>query len=278
MSHDPPRRHMREIPMVYPQPDADQVVTQAGIEYAQDASDPLTLDVYLPARRAAAVALPAIVLVAGYSDVGYAPLLGCRFKDTAMATSWARLVASFGMVAVTYGNARPAEDLDTVLRYVRDHAAELGIDRDRLALWSMSGNGPLALAALANWPPGTFKCGVFSCAYLADLDGATHVADAQKQWRFTYPGGFSVENLPADLPILIARAGNEQDPGLNLALDRLVTAMLAANRPVTCINFAAAPHAFEMFHDTLETREVMRQMFRFARFHLAGTAADGVNV
>src|SRR5689334_10841973 len=84
MSHDPPRRHMREIPMVYPQPDADQVVTQAGIEYAQDASDPLTLDVYLPARRAAAVALPAIVLVAGYSDVGYAPLLGCRFKDTAM--------------------------------------------------------------------------------------------------------------------------------------------------------------------------------------------------
>ena len=34
----------------------------------------------------------------------------------------------------------------------------------------------------------------------------------------------------------------------------------------------------ELFHDTLETREVMRQMFRFARFHLAGTAAEGVNV
>lgn len=264
--------------MVYPQPEADQVAVQAGIAYAQGVSDPLTLDVYSPARRAASVALPAIVLVAGYSDVGYAPLLGCRFKDTAMATSWGRLVASFGMVAVTYGNAQPAEDLDTVLRYVRGHAAELGIDRDRLALWSMSGNGPLALAALANWPAGTFKCGVFSCAYLADLEGATHVADAQKQWRFTYPGGFSVENLPADLPVLIARAGNEQDPGLNVALDRLVTAMLTANRPVTCINFAAAPHAFEMFHDTLETREVMRQMFRFARFHLAGTAADGVNV
>jgi len=47
---------------------------------------------------------------------------------------------------------------------------------------------------------------------------------------------------------------------------------------VTCVNFAAAPHGFEVFHDTLETREVMRQMFRFARFHLAGTAADGVNV
>jgi len=142
----------------------------------------------------------------------------------------------------------------------------------------MSGNGPLALATLAGSPAGSFKCGVFSCAYLADLDGATHVADAQKQWRFVAPGGFRVENLPADLPVLIARAGVEQDPGLNVALDRLVAALLAANRPVTCVNFAAAPHGFEVFHDTLETREVMRQMFRFARFHLAGTAADGVNV
>jgi hypothetical protein len=261
MSQDPPRRHIREIPMVYPQPDAGQVVTRLGIEYAQTASGPLTLDIYAPASRSTPVALPAIVLVAGYSDVGYEGFMGCRFKDMAMSTTWARLVASFGMIAVTYGNERPAEDLQSLLRYVREHAAELGID-----------------ATLANSPSGSFKCGVFSCAYTADLDGATHIADAQKQWRFVYPGGFSVESLPADLPVFIARAGQEQDPGLNVALDRLVAAMLAANRPVTCVNFAAAPHGFELFHDTLETREVMRQMFRFARFHLAGTAAEGVNV
>ena len=278
MSQDPPRRHMREIPMVYPQPDADQVVARLGVEFAQTASGPLTLDVYAPALRSTPVALPAIVLVAGYSDVGYEGFMGCRFKDMAMSTTWARLVASFGMIAVTYGNERPAEDLQALLRYVREHAAELGIDAERLALWGLSGNGPLALATLASAPPGSFKCGVFSCAYLADLDGATHVADAQKLWRFVYPGDFRVESLPADLPVLIARAGQEQDPGLNVALDRLVAAMLAANRPVTCVNFAAAPHGFELFHDTLETREVMRQMFRFARFHLAGTAADGVNV
>ena len=278
MSQDPPRRHMREIPMVYPQPDADQVVTRLGVEFAQTATGPLTLDVYAPARRPGSLALPAIVLVAGYSDVGYEGFMGCRFKDMALSTTWARLVASFGMIAVTYGNERPAEDLESLLRYVREHAAELGIDADRLALWGLSGNGPLALATLASAPAGSFKCGVFSCAYTADLEGATHVADAQKLWRFVYPSGFSVESLPADLPVLIARAGQEQDPGLNIAVDRLVAAMLAANRPVTCVNFAAAPHGFELFHDTLETREVMRQMFRFARFHLAGTAAEGVNV
>ena len=264
--------------MVYPLPDADQTVVRPGVEYAHPDSGPLTLDVYMPARGHSSIALPAIVLVAGYSDVGYEGVTGRRFKDMAMCTSWARLVASFGIAAVTYGNERPAEDLDAVLAYIRAHAADLGIDADRLALWGMSGNGPLALAALASAPAGSFKCGIFSCAYLADLDGATHVAEAQKQWRFSYPGGFNVEHLPADLPVLIARAGVEQDPGLNVALDRCVAAMLAANRPVTCVNFASAPHAFEVFHDTLETREVMRQMFRFARFHLAGTAADGVNV
>jgi hypothetical protein len=278
MSQDPPYRHLSEIPMVYPAPEADQVVVQSGVEYAHTDAGPLTLDVYAPARRTPSVALPAIVLVAGYSDVGYESITGCRFKDMAMSTSWARLVSSFGMIAVTYGNSRPAEDLDALLRHVREHAAELGIDVDRLALWAMSGNGALALATLAASPAGSFRCAVFSCAYLADLDGATDVAAAASQWRFTYPGGFAVESLPADLPVFIARAGQEADPGLNRAADRLVAAMLAANRPVTCVNFTSAPHGFELFHDTLETREVIRQMMRFARFHLAGTAADGVNV
>jgi dienelactone hydrolase len=278
MSQDPPYRHLSEIPMVYPAPEADQVVVQSGVEYAHTDAGPLTLDVYAPARRTPSVALPAIVLVAGYSDIGYESITGCRFKDMAMSTSWARLVSSFGMIAVTYGNARPAEDLDALLRHIREHAADLGVDADRLALWGMSGNGALALATLAASPAGSFRCAVFSCAYLADLDGATDVATAAGQWRFTYPGGFAVESLPADLPVFIARAGQEADPGLNRAADRLVAAMLAANRPVTCVNFTAAPHGFELFHDTLETREVIRQMMRFARFHLAGTAADGVNV
>jgi acetyl esterase/lipase len=278
MSQDPPYRHLSEIPWVYPLPEADQVVATTGVEYARTESGPLTLDVYVPARRPASAALPAIVLVAGYSDSGYQTITGCRFKDMAMSTGWAKLVASFGMIAVTYGNARPAEDLDAMLRYLREHATELGIDADRLALWGLSGNGALALATLAGSPAGSFRCAVFSCAYLADLDGATDVAVAARQWRFTYPDGFRVENVPADLPVFIARAGQEQDPGLNRAVDRLVAAMLAANRPVTCANFAAAPHGFELFHDTLETREMIRQMMRFARFHLAGTAAEGVNV
>ena len=217
MSEDPPRRHLREIPMIYPAPEPDQVAVTAGVEYAQTEMGPLTLDVYAPARRAPSVALPAIVLVAGYSDAGYEKLLGCRFKDMAVCTSWARLVASFGMVAVTYGNLLPAADLDDVLRYCASTPPNWASTAIAWRCGDMSGNGPLALSALARAPRGSFRCAVFSCAYLVDLDGATHVADAAAQWGFTNPGGFAVEDLPADLPIFIARAGQEQDPGLNQA-------------------------------------------------------------
>jgi hypothetical protein len=111
----------------------------------------------------------------------------------------------------------------------------------------MSGNGALALATLAELAAGSFTARVFSCAYLADLDGATHVADAASSGSFTYPGRFRVENLPGR-PAGVHRAG----PGTSRtpaerALDRLVAAHAGANRPVTCVNFAAAPHGFELF-------------------------------
>jgi acetyl esterase/lipase len=186
-------------------------------------------------------------------------------------------VTSFGLIAITYGNARPADDLDSVLAYVRAHAAQLGVDRERIGLWGVSAHGALALAALAKAPRGSFRWGVFSCAYLTDLDGTTHVADAATQWGFANPGT-SFAGLPGDLPLFIARAGQEQNPGVNPTLDRFVAAALARNLRVTCVNVADAPHAFEMFRDTVETREVMRQMLRFARFHLAGPAADDVNL
>jgi acetyl esterase/lipase len=276
MTNDPKRHPLTEIPMILPAPAPDQFVERLEIEYGQGEQGPLTLDVYAPANRGC-VALPAVLLVGGYSDLGYARHFGCRFKESAMATSWAKIVTSFGLIAITYGNARPADDLDSVLAYVRAHAAQLGVDRERIGLWGVSAHGALALAALAKAPRGSFRWGVFSCAYLTDLDGTTHVAHAATQWGFANPGT-SLAGLPGDLPLFIARAGQEQNPGVNPTLDRFVAAALARNLRVTCVNVADAPHAFEMFRDTVETREVMRQMLRFARFHLAGPAADDVNL
>ena len=59
-------------------------------------------------------------------------------------------------------------------------------------------------------------------------------------------------------------------PGLNDALDRFVTASLAVNLPITVMNHASGPHAFDLFEETSAAREVVKQMLAFLRVHLAG--------
>ncbi len=271
MGESTPHLHLSQLPMVLAASETSQVTVRAAIEYRRTGDGPLTMDLYEPAQRPAGALLPAIVLVAGYPDPGYEKMLGRKFKDMAMSSSWARLAASWDLVAITYTNREPAEDLDALLAHLRANAAALGINAARIGLWGLSGNGPLAMSALARGPAGSFRCGVFSCAYLLDLDGETHVADAAKMWGFANPSpGATVADLPPDVPLYIVRAGLEPDPGLNHAIDRFVAAALARSLPITCVNYAGAPHAFEIFHDTAQTREVIRGMLRFARFQLAG--------
>jgi len=70
------------------------------------------------------------------------------------------------------------------------------------------------------------------------------------------------------VPIFIARAGKDQFAGVNAALDRFVDRALAANLPITLVNHATAPHAFDLFDDSDGTREIIGQMLAFLRFHL----------
>lgn len=43
---------------------------------------------------------------------------------------------------------------------------------------------------------------------------------------------------------------------------------LARNLPVTFVNHAAAQHAFDLFHDSEISREIVGQILRFLQFHL----------
>jgi hypothetical protein len=57
-------------------------------------------------------------------------------------------------------------------------------------------------------------------------------------------------------------------PHLNETLDRFVAAALACNLPVTVANHASAPHAFDVMDDSEISREIIRQILAFMRFHL----------
>jgi hypothetical protein len=250
----------------------------AGMERATVARDvvyrtaeagPLTMDVYYPADLAAGSRLPAVVIVAGYNDAGAEKVFGCKFKDMGMVVSWCQLIAASGLAAIAYTNREPAADLEAVLQHARRTAGALGLDAERLALWAASGNVPLALSALMHDDRAFIRCVVALCGFMLDLDGATGVADAAQQFRFSNPNsGKTVDDLPASLPLFIVRAGQDQFEGVNESIDRCLAKMVARNQPVTFVNHSAGPHAFDLMDDSEQSHEIIRQVLSFLRSHL----------
>ncbi|HEV2802898.1 MAG TPA: alpha/beta hydrolase [Pyrinomonadaceae bacterium] len=268
MSQD--SEHISKKTVVYRIEGMDDVRVRRDVAYETSGAETLTLDVYYPPGAFEGARVPAVVFVAGFPDAGYEVKLGCKFKEMAATVSWARLTAATGLAAITYTNREPANGLDALLRYVREHAAQLGIDERRIGLWAGSGNVPLALSALMREGSGRVKCAVLCYGFMLDLDGAMQVAEASKMWGFVNPcAEKSIADLPPDVPLFIARAGRDQIPHLNETLDRFVTQALKRNLPLTFVNHAAAPHAFDLSEDSETSREMIRQILAFMRFHLA---------
>ncbi len=68
---------------------------------------------------------------------------------------------------------------------------------------------------------------------------------------------------------MIVRAGRDETPGINDSIDRFVGAALTLDLPLSLINHRGAPHSFDLVDDTEATREIVRRILGFLRFHLA---------
>jgi len=222
----------------------------------------LPMDVYYP-PPAMGIDRPPVVLVA----FGYADPLG-QIRQYGPMTSWARLMAASGIASIVYGTNDCAENIHALLRHVRANADALQLDGNRIGLWATSASGSVALSALMRDP--SLKCAALLCPYTMDLDGLTAVAAAAKEYAFDDTcAGKSVDDLPDGVPLLFVRAGLEQTPGLNDALDRVVARAIARNLPVTLVNHATGAHSFAFDEDTELSREMIRRVLEFLTFHLA---------
>jgi len=267
MSQKTQRAEMTMKPVLYPMPGTETIAVQRDIPYRETESGALAMDVYRPADAAPGTRLPAVIFVSGYSDAALQSFLGCKLKDWESYIGWGKLTAAAGLTAITYSTNNPAADLPALLQHVRQNAASLGIDENRIGLWACSGNGPMAVSMLMQDPG--LRCGVLAYAYTLDLDGAAGIAEVQKMYGFANPcSGKSVADLPARTPLFLARAGQEQNPHLNSNMDRFVAQALARNLPLVLTNHAEGPHAFDLLHDSAATREVIRQILEFLRSHL----------
>jgi hypothetical protein len=250
----------------------DLVEVRRETAYQTGEAAPLTMDLYYPPHRKQNETLPAVVIVAGYPDSGFAKMMGCKFKDMGSSVSWAELAAASGMVGITYENREPTADLHRLFEHLTESGASHGIDSSRIGVWASSGHVPLALSLLMPHKAQQVRCAALLYGYTVDIDGEA-VSQAAKSFGFANPcAGKSVDDLAKHVPLFVVRAGQDQLPGLNQALDRFVLNALSANLPLTVVNHPTAPHAFDLLDDTEASREVVRRVLEFLRFHLSGVS------
>ena len=171
-----------------------------------------------------------VAIVTGLPDAGFEKHVGCKFLEMEWTIGMARLIAASGMTAVTHSNRDPQADAIALMKH-------LGATYRKVGLWSTSAHGPVALVAAAH-----AVCAVLNNPMTRDF-------------------------CP-DTPLLIIRAGMDETAGLNAALDAFAARAIADNKPLTLVNYPAAPHSYELSLDTAETRRILQQGLDFLRAHL----------
>lgn len=254
---------LREIArkrVVYMLPGMEALPVRRDLTYRSTSGAALLMDVYYPSLSPDQP-LPLVVMPTGYPDPA------ARVRAYGPLTSWAQLIAASGMAAVVYGSETPEEDVHSLLRYLRADAVALGLDVDRFGVFAASANAAVALSTLMR--DRRLRCGALLYGYTMDMDRSTTIADMAREVGFVNACvGKSIDDLPAGTPILFVRAGRDQFPGLNAALDRVVERALARNLPLSLINHAAGAHGFDLDEHTPIARAIVQQILGFLRLHL----------
>ena len=248
--------------VVYQLPDMQHASVRRDETYRMTDDGALLMDIYSPRDRSGGERVPAVVIALGFPDPkGF-------FRQMGWAVSWAQLIAASGRAAVLYGTRDPADDIHAVLRHIRQNAATLGIQENRIGILAVSANVVVALSALMQ--DHSLSCAALLFGYTLDLDGSTVVADAAKEYGFVNAcAGKSVDALPANVPLYIVRAGREHFPGLNDAMDRFVAKALVRNLPMTLVNHHTGPHSFYLDDDSEASRDIIRGTLAFLQRNLS---------
>lgn len=274
----PPIEQLYRMPVVYSVPGMEKVEVRRDIVYksadVKGAQTALKLDVYAPADGGIH---PVVVLISGGGAEG-APR---DWRDAGVYQTYGRLLAASGLVAIPYskryargpaGTANGADDTRDLLAYIREHASELHVDKERVALWSFSAGG-LMLAPFLREPPGYIRAiACFYCVSDITQDSWAGVAGATAEQVDRAAANFSSANqihasegrVP---PIFVARAGLDS-PGLNQTIDRLVKEALSKNLSVELWNHPTGRHGFDVLDDNARSREIIRRAVEFLRTNL----------
>jgi acetyl esterase/lipase len=276
--------------VVYAIPYMEEATVQMDITYKTLDENELQMDVYYPSDYEGEARLPAVIFVHGDGP----PEFLKDAKDWGCYISWGQLVAASELIAVTFNHRstehltrlyEAASDVDDLIAYVREHSGTLGIDAQRLGIWTCSAGSPLAFrSALRGAPP--YVRSIVSYYGMTDLKvyydkpvgssrGAGESDEPEQQFP-TFTGEVFEEFSAAAYvnkesgkiaPMLIVRAGLD-NPVLNASIDRLLVATIINNINIDFMNHATGHHAFDIDDNNERSREIIRATLEFLKAHL----------
>ncbi|MBZ5725905.1 MAG: hypothetical protein LAP87_13015 [Acidobacteriia bacterium] len=217
---------------IYPIPPAGQFTVEKDLTYRKLADRELQFDLYRPASAPAR--LPVII----FMDASGAQ----SQREWAIYTGWAKAATAHGFAAINADThtGGAADDFDRLAAYLRQHASELHIDPDRIAVYAASGNA---------------------------FRGLPVIEDQKRTWikaAAIYYGAAGIERFRPEIPLFWVRAGLDR-PQMNREIDEAAAKAIRQNVTVAVVNFAAGHHGFEAIDDNDAARDVIEQTFQFFR-------------
>jgi dipeptidyl aminopeptidase/acylaminoacyl peptidase len=277
----------RALPLIYSRLGMTEVTRLSDRTYKtlEDGRE-LKMDVYYPETYDGQALLPAVVFVHGDGP----PEMLRDAKDWACYIDWGELIASTGLIAVTFNHRstemlqkvhESAADVDDLIAHIREHHHDLGIDAERLGIWTCSAGSYRGLRAALRGSPSYVRC---AASYYGVVDlrvfyagdyGAEASASEQEQapsmpseeiFKEFATATYLRQNASVP-PLLIVRAGLD-DPHLNAGIDELMRVAIERNLDVDFMNHATGHHAFDIVDNNNRSREIIRATLDFFMTHL----------
>ncbi len=193
--------------------------------------------------RAARRPLPAILFVNS---------TGSPFQEWEIYSDWARLAAAHGIAGIVYQSdgADATKSLNALYAHLRTHAADLGLDPARLAVWACSANVSLALP----WLHGTPRPEVAAAVL--------------------YYGHAPVPELRSDLPVFYVLAGRDS-PQLKVGIREIFAQATLQAAPWTMVEAPTLPHAFDALDEGVESQRLVKETIAWLVDRLVSPPAAG---
>lgn len=262
-----------ERKIVYRLPGLDSVEIVRDRSYKSIDDLELKYDVYWPSNRDPSGALPAVLFVHGEGP----PEVIENSKDWGQYDGWGRLMAASGMIAIIFNRrsshffsklSDPANDVDDLFDLILDPRTELGLDPQRLGIWTCSGGAPFGMRVGLLRQVRCIVCyyGRMSLGPIREgIEGEVDDALLDEYSSVAHLRTMAPESVP---PIFIAKAELDDLVGVNESIEEAIQVARARNLPVTVARHARGEHGMDVRNDDDRMREIIAETLTFFRLHL----------